>query len=65
MFIDFYTLFKAYPDIPLHFIEDLLYKRDDLTKSQVKEALESILDRMNEVKRRADEKPSLFSRLIK
>ena len=32
-FVDFFTLYKAYPDISLDFVETLLVKRDDLDRN--------------------------------
>lgn len=39
IFLSWYNLWKSYNDVPMNFIEDLLYKRDDLDKASIKEAL--------------------------
>jgi exocyst complex component 3 len=61
-FMDFYTLWKAYPDIPIGFVEDVLSKRDDLEKSQVKEIMENIKAKLKEDPR-VPTQPSIFSKL--
>ncbi|ORY37909.1 exocyst complex component Sec6, partial [Rhizoclosmatium globosum] len=48
LFLDFYTLWKAYPDIPLPFVEELLFKRDDLDRTQVREVLDQIKTKVAE-----------------
>ncbi|KAJ3390907.1 SNARE-binding exocyst subunit S6 [Entophlyctis sp. JEL0112] len=42
LFLDFYTLWRNYPDIPLSFVKELLQKRDDLDKTRVRELMEEI-----------------------
>ncbi|ORZ40500.1 exocyst complex component Sec6-domain-containing protein [Catenaria anguillulae PL171] len=42
IFLDFYSLAKAYPDVPLSVVEELLAKRDDLDKGALKETIEGI-----------------------
>jgi len=64
-FIDFFTLWKAYPDVPLSFIEDLLSKRDDFSKSQVKEIMESCNDKVRDDVRTEPIVPSVLIRLIR
>lgn len=51
--------------MPLSFIDDLLYRRDDFTRSQSKEVLEACGDRIDEVMKGAGEevKGTIFSKL--
>ncbi|KAI9221124.1 exocyst complex component Sec6-domain-containing protein [Blastocladiella britannica] len=42
VYLDFYSLTKAYSDVPLPFMEDLLAKRDDLDKASLKEVIEGL-----------------------
>ncbi|KAJ3140405.1 SNARE-binding exocyst subunit S6 [Physocladia obscura] len=63
LFLEFYTLWKSYPDIPLSFVKELLYKRDDLEKSTVKEVLELIETKVSEEKEQNPNLPvTLFSK---
>ncbi|KAI8914395.1 exocyst complex component Sec6-domain-containing protein [Gorgonomyces haynaldii] len=62
MYLDFYSLWKAYPDMPLEYVEKLLSKRDDLDKGQVKDVMETCKTRAKEEKVE-DFQPSLFSRI--
>ncbi|KAJ3162239.1 SNARE-binding exocyst subunit S6 [Geranomyces variabilis] len=61
-FLDFYSLWKVYPDCPLEFFEWLLAHRDDLDKATVKEVMEACRNKAME--ERPDKiEPTLFSRL--
>jgi exocyst complex component 3 len=40
LYIDFYSLWKQFPDMPLDFVEKILGKRDDLDKSAVREIMD-------------------------
>ncbi|KAI9352595.1 exocyst complex component Sec6-domain-containing protein [Obelidium mucronatum] len=63
LFLDFYTLWKAYPDIPIPFVEELLYKRDDLDRSQIREVLDQIKTKVAEEKENNPNLPvTLFSK---
>ncbi|KAJ3113630.1 SNARE-binding exocyst subunit S6 [Phlyctochytrium bullatum] len=64
-FLDFYSIWKAYPDVPLNFIEELLTKRDDLDRSQVKEIMEQCKERVSEEKERlaGPITPTIFSKM--
>ncbi|KAJ2726234.1 SNARE-binding exocyst subunit S6 [Coemansia sp. Benny D115] len=42
IFLEFFSVKKQYPDLPLALIEDILTKRDDLEKQQLKSILESL-----------------------
>ncbi|KAJ3103186.1 SNARE-binding exocyst subunit S6 [Phlyctochytrium planicorne] len=67
IFLDFYSLWKAYQDLPLTFVEDLLNKRDDLDRSQVKEIMEQCKERVMEERERSNGKeitPSVFSKAV-
>ncbi|KAJ3064946.1 SNARE-binding exocyst subunit S6 [Podochytrium sp. JEL0797] len=63
LFLDFYTLWKAYPDIPITFVEELLYKRDDLDRSQIREVMDQIKTKVAEEKENNRNLPvTLFSK---
>ncbi|KAJ2662344.1 SNARE-binding exocyst subunit S6 [Coemansia sp. RSA 1200] len=42
IFLEFFSVKKQYPDLPLVLVEDILTKRDDLEKQQLKTILESL-----------------------
>ncbi|KAJ2379484.1 SNARE-binding exocyst subunit S6 [Coemansia sp. RSA 2607] len=42
IFLEFFSVKKQYPDLPLQLVEDILSKRDDLEKQQLKSILESL-----------------------
>ncbi|KAJ3366953.1 SNARE-binding exocyst subunit S6 [Allomyces javanicus] len=48
IFLDWYALWKAYNDVPVAVIEDLLAKRDDLDKAAIKEAMDAIRAKVKE-----------------
>ncbi|KAJ2715834.1 SNARE-binding exocyst subunit S6 [Coemansia spiralis] len=54
IFLEFFSVKKQYPDLPLALIEDILAKRDDLEKAQLK----SIVDSLRQ-KSKGDAGPSL------
>ncbi|KAI8928085.1 exocyst complex component Sec6-domain-containing protein [Entophlyctis helioformis] len=62
VFLDFYALWKAFPDVPLEFIERVLGKRDDLEKAQLREIMESCRAKAKE-ERQENVPPSLFSKI--
>lgn len=62
VFLDFYSLWQVYPDVPLSYIEEILSKREDLSKSQVKEIIESCVEKVG-LESREIISPSLFSKL--
>jgi hypothetical protein len=39
IFLSWYAIWKVYNDVPMQFIEDTLYKRSDLDKASIKEAI--------------------------
>ncbi|CAO3693544.1 unnamed protein product [Rhizopus microsporus] len=63
IFVDYYTLRQAYPDVPLAFVESILSKRDDLDKSTFKEIMEGIKTKAREYEPDANTPPTIFSRI--
>lgn len=61
IYLDYYSIRKVYWDVPLQFIEDVLKNRDDLDRSSVKEAMETIKTKSADME--AGTQPTLFSRL--
>lgn len=62
MYLDFYSLWRAYPDIPLDYMEKLLSKRDDLEKAEIKDLIETCKNKMKD-ERMDDVTPSIFSKM--
>jgi hypothetical protein len=62
IFLDFYSLWKVYSDIPVGFIEEIIVKRDDMDKSGVKEVMEAIKQKMKEEPPQ-DSQKSIFSNM--
>ncbi|KAJ3343128.1 SNARE-binding exocyst subunit S6 [Gonapodya sp. JEL0774] len=62
VFLDLYSLVKAYPDIPLQYVEDVLNKRDDLERSTVKETMADLKEKM-EGQKLTEGPPSIFAKL--
>ncbi|OUM65229.1 hypothetical protein PIROE2DRAFT_41842, partial [Piromyces sp. E2] len=50
IFLDYYSLLKEYPDIPLNFIDNVLHKRDDLQYAQIKDIMEQCTQKAKEEK---------------
>lgn len=48
IYIDFFGLYKAFPDVNIDFIEKILSKRSDMDKAQVKEIMEGIRSKVEE-----------------
>ncbi|KAI9333387.1 exocyst complex component Sec6-domain-containing protein [Pilaira anomala] len=63
IFVDYYTLRQAYPDVPLAFVENILSKRDDLDKSALKDIMEGIKAKAREYEPDANTPPTIFSRI--
>ncbi|KAI8985957.1 exocyst complex component Sec6-domain-containing protein [Pilobolus umbonatus] len=63
IFVDYYNLRQAYPDVPLAFIENILSKRDDLDKSALKDIIEGIKAKAREYEPDANTPPTIFSRI--
>eukprot|EP00835_Amoeboradix_gromovi_P003313 NODE_214_length_14327_cov_0.392325.p2 type:complete len:673 gc:universal NODE_214_length_14327_cov_0.392325:144-2162(+) len=51
MFVDAYSLYKAYPDVKIEFLEQVLYKRTDIQSKEIKNTLESLKEKMMEKNR--------------
>ncbi|KAJ3321383.1 SNARE-binding exocyst subunit S6 [Boothiomyces sp. JEL0866] len=64
LYIDFYSLWKQFPDMPLDFVEKVLSKRDDLDKSQVREIMELCRSKTKD-ERTEDTPPTIFSKISK
>ncbi|KAJ3190257.1 SNARE-binding exocyst subunit S6 [Gaertneriomyces sp. JEL0708] len=63
-FLDFYSLWKAYPDCPIEFFEWLLSKRDDMDKATLKEVTEACRSKaMEERPEGTKTQETIFSRL--
>jgi hypothetical protein len=62
LYLDFYNLYKTYPDVPIDYIEKLLSKRDDMDKASVRDLMDTVKTRMKDEKVEAFQ-PSLFSKL--
>ena len=66
IYIDFFSLYKAYPDINVEFVEKVLSRRSDLDKSQVKEVVDGIKAKVKEDSVRLEGKPetlTIFSKV--
>ncbi|KAI8975188.1 exocyst complex component Sec6-domain-containing protein [Mycotypha africana] len=63
VFVDYYTLRQAYPDVPLAFVETVLSKRDDLEKAELKNIMEGIKAKAREYNPKADSAPTIFSKI--
>lgn len=63
IFVDYYNLRQAYPDVPLTFVENILSKRDDLDKSALKDIMEGIKAKAREYEPDANTPPTIFSRI--
>ncbi len=64
-FLDFYTLWKAYPDVPMDFVEWLLNRRDDLDRNAVREVVEQCRSKADDAKE-GDAPPStIFAKAFK
>ncbi|CAG8551125.1 12287_t:CDS:1 [Ambispora leptoticha] len=62
IFLEYYNMKKAYGDVPVSLIEDILSKRDDLEKSQFKEIIENIKTKQKEAPEYTGE-PTIFSKI--
>ncbi|KAI9477963.1 MAG: exocyst complex component Sec6-domain-containing protein [Benjaminiella poitrasii] len=63
IFVDYYTLRQAYPDVPIAFVETILSKRDDLDRSALKDIMEGIKAKAREYEPDANTPPTIFSRI--
>ncbi|KAI9034366.1 exocyst complex component Sec6-domain-containing protein [Hyaloraphidium curvatum] len=62
LFLDAYAAWKAYPDMPGAYLEDVLSKRDDLDKNQVAEVMSDLRSKMSGQRVNLGD-PSYFGRL--
>ncbi|OMH84791.1 hypothetical protein AX774_g1675 [Zancudomyces culisetae] len=42
IFLEYFSMLKTFPDVPLILIEDILTKRDDMERSQIKSIMENL-----------------------
>lgn len=64
IFLEFFALVKAYPDISIDLVEELLAKRDDIDKSALKDLIEPIRSKLlHEDKHIETTNTSIFSKL--
>ncbi|KAJ3356197.1 SNARE-binding exocyst subunit S6 [Kappamyces sp. JEL0680] len=63
LYMDFYSLWNQFPDMPLDFVEKVLGKRDDLDKSTAREIIDQCKAKASELAR--DAPPSVFSKISK
>lgn len=63
VFVDYYTLRQAYPDVPLAFVETILSKRDDLDKAALRDIMEGIKAKAREYQPDANTPPTIFSKI--
>lgn len=63
LYIDFYSLWKQFPDMSLDFVEKVLSKRDDLDKSAVREIID--LCKQKAIDLNKDAPPTVFSKISK
>ena len=61
IFLSWYSMWKVYNDVPMAFVEDLLYKRDDLDKSSIKEAMANCKTKAKEGN--PESVPSIFTKI--
>ncbi|KAJ1909533.1 SNARE-binding exocyst subunit S6 [Tieghemiomyces parasiticus] len=63
IFLDFYAMKKQYPDLPLSFVKDILQKRDDVDRSQVKEIMETLNNKVKSEPSGMHKTQTVFSQL--
>jgi hypothetical protein len=63
-YIDFYSLWKQYPDMPLDFVEKVISKRDDMDKSTVREIMD-LCKSKTQGDRQENFQPTVFSKISK
>ncbi len=66
VYIDFFSIYKVFPDIPIDFIDKILSKRSDIDKSQLKEIIEGIKEKLKEDADRGESKTdvqTIFSKI--
>lgn len=60
IFLSWYSLWKAYNDVPISFIEEILSKRSDLDRSTIKEVIANCKAKARESS--SEGQPSIFSK---
>lgn len=63
IYLEFFSFWKAYPDLPIGFLEEVLARRDDLDRSAIKEIVETCRKKTLEEKPPTDIQPSIFSKI--
>ena len=61
LYIDFYSLWKQFPDMPLDFVEKILSKREDLDKATVRDIIDQCKQKGIEANK--DSLATIFSKL--
>lgn len=61
--LEFFAMFKLYPDVPLAFVEEVLMRRDDLEKPQVRELISAIKKKIKEEKLEGLTAATVFGKL--
>lgn len=64
IFLEFFAVWKVYPDMPLAFLENVLFRRDDLDKQTIRDLMETCRRKTQEEKV-IEVAPSIFSKLAK
>lgn len=63
LYIDFYSLWKQFPDMPLDYVEKVLSKRDDLDKATIRDIIDQCKLKASELSK--DAPPTVFSKISK
>ena len=65
IYIDFFSLYKVFPDVSVDFVEKVLSKRSDLDKTLVKEIMDGIKEKVAEdsAKGLVSTQTSIFSKI--
>lgn len=63
LYIDFYSLWKQFPDMPLDYVEKILSKRDDLDKATIRDIIDQCKQKGIEITK--DTPVSIFSKISK
>jgi hypothetical protein len=50
IYIDFFGLYRAFPDINIDFVEKIISKRSDIDKTELKEIMDGIREKVEEDK---------------
>ncbi|PVU94360.1 hypothetical protein BB561_002615 [Smittium simulii] len=63
IFLEYFSIKKNYPDIPLELVKDILAKRADIEKSEMRKIMESLKEKSNADTHLIGKRHSLFSKL--